>query len=47
MRELSLFKLGQLFHPGVALLFTQQLSAIAMSTLEQWFGADVIEPLPL
>lgn len=31
----------------LALLFTQQLSATAMSTLEQWFGADVIEPLTL
>ena len=31
----------------LALLFTQQLSATAMSTLEQWFGADVIESLTL
>ena len=31
----------------LALLFTQKLSPMARGTLGQWFGADVIESLPL
>ena len=29
----------------LALLFTQQLSAAALATLQRWFGAEAIEPL--
>jgi len=29
----------------LALLFTQQLSPIALSTLARWFGSDAIEPM--